>query len=108
MKEIKLKAMKNEKDVKINIRRVLDSYDLQYHFMPPANGFGRSGIPDIVGCYNGFFFAVEAKFGYNKPSNNQVREIDAIGAAKGAVWVVNDANIEDWQKLFGGWVALCS
>ena len=30
-----------------------------YYFYPATGGFGRSGVPDIVGCFNGLFFAIE-------------------------------------------------
>jgi hypothetical protein len=109
MKEIKFKNMNNEKDVKTNIRKVFDSIGEElWYFMPPANGYGRSGIPDFLGCYKGMFFGVEAKYGYNTPSNNQIREINNIKYAQGQCWIVNDANLKDWEAEFRGWVAVCS
>lgn len=33
-----------EAKVKANVRKLLDELGI-YHFMPPANGFGRAGIP---------------------------------------------------------------
>lgn len=32
-----------------------------WHFKPNMNGFGGGGVPDIVGCYQGRFFAIEVK-----------------------------------------------
>jgi Holliday junction resolvase len=49
-----------------------------YYFFPATHGFGRSGVPDIVCCVNGYFVAFECKAGTNKPTALQVREIDAI------------------------------
>jgi hypothetical protein len=27
-----------------------------YYFFPATGGYGKSGVPDIVGCYDGKFF----------------------------------------------------
>jgi Holliday junction resolvase len=32
-----------------------------WFYMPVSNGMGTMGIPDIVGCYMGMFFAIEVK-----------------------------------------------
>jgi Holliday junction resolvase len=40
-----------------------------YYFYPATGGYGRSGVPDIVGCYKGRFFGIECKAGKNKPTN---------------------------------------
>ena len=39
-----------------------------YYFYPVTGGYGRSGVPDIVGCYKGKFFGFECKSGKNKPT----------------------------------------
>lgn len=96
--------MKNEKHVKKAVRDVLNSTDNCYHFMPPANGYGRSGIPDIIGHVSGHFFAIETKFGSNKPTANQTRELGLIEVTGGMAWVVTDKNIDRWKTLFFAWV----
>jgi Holliday junction resolvase len=65
-----------------------------YYFYPVTGGFGASGVPDIVGCYKGKFFAIECKAGKNKPTPLQQKNIDTIAAQGGAVWVVNEDNME--------------
>ena len=30
-----------------------------YYFYPVTGGYGKSGVPDIIGCYEGKFFGVE-------------------------------------------------
>ena len=65
-----------------------------YYFYPVTGGYGGSGVPDIVGCYKGKFFAIECKAGKNKPTPLQQKNIDAIAAQGGAVWVVNEDNME--------------
>ena len=64
-----------------------------YYFYPVTGGYGASGVPDIVGCYKGKFFAIECKAGKNKPTALQQKNIDAIAAQGGAVWVVNEENM---------------
>jgi hypothetical protein len=101
--------MKNEADVKKVVKKILSSYPEteMWYFMPPANGYGRSGIPDFVGCYKGNFFAIETKFGDNHPTNNQLREIQGVIQAKGMCWIVRDSSLAGWEHEFRGWAALC-
>jgi len=82
--------MTPEGKVKAEIKKVLAEYGCWY-FMPAMNGYGRSGIPDFVGCYNGVFFAIEAKSASGKLTPNQEREIAAILAAGGRVVVARSA-----------------
>lgn len=105
---VKLRSMSNEKHVKENVKRVLAQFgeDLWY-FMPPANGYGRSGIPDFLGCYKGKFFAIETKFGSNSLSEHQVRETNAIGVAGAPVWIINNKNIDHFDFEFSAWAATC-
>lgn len=100
--------MKNEGDVKKAVRKVLDSVDQCYYFMPPANGYGRSGIPDFIGQVNGQFFGIETKFGKNEPTANQVREIGLVIQNGGQCWIVREGvSLAGWEAEFRGWAALC-
>jgi hypothetical protein len=87
-----------EKKVKDKLRKYLTQLGI-YHFMPPANGFGRAGIPDIVGCYNGQFVAFECKAGKNIPTALQEREIRNIQAAKGWAFVITELNVDHVEEL---------
>ena len=78
-----------ESKVKAAVKKVLDSYGA-YYFMPPANGYGRAGIPDIIACYHGRFIAIECKAGRNKPTALQMRELTLIDAAGGETFVINE------------------
>ena len=80
-----------EKAVKAKVKAVLESEGV-YYFMPPANGFGRSGVPDIVACVNGLFFGIECKANGNKPTALQIREIEAIRRNNGVAVVVDETN----------------
>ena len=66
-----------------------------YYFFPATGGYGRSGVPDIVGCYRGVFFAIECKAGANKPTALQEAEMRKIREANGITLVVNEDNIND-------------
>lgn len=70
-----------------------------YYFYPATFGMGRSGVPDLVCCVGGQFFAIECKAGTNKPTPLQVREIEAIRHAGGRAVVVNEQNIEMLRPL---------
>jgi hypothetical protein len=97
-----------EEDVKKLVKAVLKSTPDCWWFMPPANGFGRSGIPDFVGCVNGYMFAVETKFGKGTTTANQEREIAALTQSGAKVWIVRETNVDDWHLEFKAWAALCS
>ena len=87
-----------EKVVKDKVASILKDEGV-YYFMPPANGFGRSGIPDIVACVNGLFLAIECKAGTNKPTALQVREIETIRRNNGVAVVVNEENWDMVREL---------
>jgi Holliday junction resolvase len=68
-----------------------------YHFMPPGMGLGRSGIPDIIGCYNGRFIAIECKAGKGKATALQERELIAICNAGGFTYIAREDNLEEME-----------
>lgn len=90
--------MKNERDVKHKVKAILDKHDW-FWFMPPANGYGKSGISDFVGVRHGSFLAIETKFGSNKPTPMQVGFLNSIRNAHGFAFVVTEKNI-DWLDAF--------
>jgi len=89
-----------EAKVKANVRRLLDSMGI-YHFMPPANGFGRAGIPDIIGCMEGHFIAIECKAGKGKTTALQDRELAAINNHGGTTFIANEHNLGELTLLLG-------
>jgi Holliday junction resolvase len=76
----------------------MNKYDV-YYFFPATHGYGRSGVPDVVGCVRGKFIAIECKAGDNKPTALQEREISNIQKAKGHVMVVNEGNIDLLEQV---------
>jgi Holliday junction resolvase len=87
--------------VKKNVRKLLDELSI-YHFMPPANGFGRAGIPDIVGCMDGYFIAIECKAGKGKTTALQDRELNAILNHGGTVFIAREDNLLELKQLLTG------
>lgn len=82
-----------EKKVKDAVTKILKAYNA-YYFYPATGGFGRSGVPDIVVCFNGRFIGIECKAGNNTTTALQDRELDKIDAAGGLTLVINETNIE--------------
>ena len=85
-----------EKKVKAAVRKVLDKHGI-YNFMPPGMGLGRSGIPDIIGCKNGKFIAIECKAGKGKTTTLQERELQLIKDSGGFTFVVREDNLEEME-----------
>jgi len=73
-----------------------------YYFYPVTGGYGRSGVPDIVGCYKGKFFAIECKAGTNKPTPLQYLNIEHIKQNGGVALVINEENVDSvYSTLLG-------
>lgn len=70
-----------------------------YYFYPATGGYGKSGVPDIVGCYKGKFFGIECKAGKNKPTALQEKNLKDITESDGIALVVNEANMQNITKL---------
>ncbi len=71
-----------------------------YYFYPVTGGYGRSGVPDIVGCYKGKFFGIECKAGKNVPTDLQRINLEDIDKQGGIALVVNEKNMHSIQDLF--------
>ena len=91
-------AQTPEGKVKDAVRKILNSMDV-YHFMPPGNGFGRAGIPDIIGCMGGKFIAIECKAGKGKTTALQERELEWIADAGGFAFVARETNLDELKQL---------
>ena len=83
--------MTPEKKVKTKVVAILKEVGA-YYFYPVTGGYGASGVPDIVGCYNGKFFAVECKAGKGKTTALQDKNINEIRKQGGKAIVVNEDN----------------
>ena len=90
-----------EGKVKALIKDYLNTLGV-WHFSPPANGFGRSGIPDLVCCFQGRFIGIEVKAPGKRTNTTtmQDREIASINAAGGTALVVDD--VAQIKHIFEG------
>jgi Holliday junction resolvase len=84
--------MTPEAKVKASVTKILKEFGA-YYFSPMTGGFGRSGVPDIIACYRGFFLAIECKAGKNKPTALQEREMGKVNAAGGMAMLINEDNV---------------
>ena len=91
-------AQTPEAAVKAAVRKILNSMDV-YHFMPPGNGFGRAGIPDIIGCMDGKFIAIECKAGKGKTTALQERELIAICNHGGFTFIAREDCLDELKQL---------
>ena len=82
-----------EGEIKDQVRKVLDEIGA-YYFFPAANGYGRTGIPDIIACVGGHFIGIECKAGSKQPTALQQRELNNIEKAEGTGILVNADNID--------------
>lgn len=82
-----------EAKVKKKVVEILKGFGA-YYFYPVTGGFGRSGVPDIIACYNGAFVGIECKAGKNKPTALQQKNLEEIGEAGGIALVIDETNID--------------
>lgn len=83
--------------VKEQVKRVLNRYANLYHHWPVMNGMGAPTL-DCIGCYQGFYFAIETKAPGEKPTARQKLTIDDIRCAGGKVFVIDGdtSELELW------------
>ena len=92
--------MTPEKRVKTKVVAILKELGT-YYFYPVTGGYGASGVPDIIGCYKGRFFAIECKAGKGKTTALQDKNIAQIIAQGGLAMVINEDNIEEVRRVVG-------
>lgn len=89
-----MSAMTPEGKVKKRVTEVLKKHKVWY-FSPANNGFGKSGIPDIIAIVDGHFLGVEVKSATGKPTELQKicgKQIEDAGGT----WLLvsDDATLE--------------
>lgn len=90
--------MTPEAKVKAKVVKTLKARGV-YYFYPISGGYGRSGVPDIVGCHKGYFLGIECKAGKNKLTELQEANLRQIREAGGATLVVNEDNVHQVAGL---------
>jgi Holliday junction resolvase len=90
-----------EAKVKKKVVALLQKYGM-YYFYPVTGGYGASGVPDIVACWQGRFIGIECKAGSNKPTALQMKNLRDIQQAGGCALVVNEAALPELER----WLAV--
>jgi hypothetical protein len=70
-----------------------------YYFFPATGGYGKSGVPDIVACYQA---------GNNTPTPLQEKNLKEINEAGGFDLVVHEENVHQLSLQMDKWVTICS
>jgi hypothetical protein len=89
------KKFPNEKDVKKHIKAILDKHGW-FWWMPPANGFGQTGISDFHAIKAHVFMVIEAKY-MTKVTDMQKGFLNSIAAEGGQAFVVSHKNIDSFE-----------
>ena len=87
----------NEATLIQNIRKYLATLPECFFWKEHGGQYGTAGIPDIIVCYKGRFYGLEAKVGKNKPTRLQAATIEQIKRAGGTAAVVR--SVEDVKTL---------
>jgi hypothetical protein len=86
-----------EKFEKDEIRKFLREKNC-YFVAPGTYGFGVSGTADLIGCYQGCFFAIEVKREGKEPTPLQWQRIREVQAAGGkAFWGTSEKVIPEFE-----------
>ena len=70
-----------------------------YYTLPVTSGFGNSGVPDILCCYNGWFIGIECKANGGKPTKLQQSHLDEIEMRGGLSFIVDEHNVGIIKQL---------
>jgi len=93
--------MTPEAKVKARVVKLLKEHNI-YYFFPATHGYGRSGVPDIICCFNSLFMGIECKAGKNKPTALQEKELSKIRSAGGHTFVINEDNVHELALYLQG------
>jgi hypothetical protein len=87
-------------EAKVKKRAVAQLFKLgAYYFYPVTGGWGKSGVPDIIGCYEGLFLGLECKAGKGKPTKLQELNLRQINEAGGYGIIVDETNVDNLAAM---------
>ena len=94
--------MTPEAKVKKKVKDILKSLNA-YYAMPVGTGFGNSGVPDFLVCYQGKFIGIECKANGNKPTALQMFNLCEIRRCGGIGLVIDETNVDELRgELING------
>jgi len=91
-----------ESKVKAKVKKILMDMGA-YYAMPLGTGFGNSGVPDFLVCFQGAFFGIEVKANGNKPTALQLHHMSEIRKAGGRSFVIDETNVDNLRKELEKW-----
>ena len=96
--------MTPEAKVKKKIKEYLDTLPL-YYFTPIGSVYGKSGVPDVIICYDGRFIGIEVKAPgrLNTQTALQKKSQLSIEAAGGVYLLVDDVKMVRSYFAIRGW-----
>lgn len=90
--------MGSEKIFENKIKRYLTEHGI-WHVKYFANGFTKSGIPDLLCSVNGHFLAIEVKAENGRPSELQLHHIEKIKQSGGYAVIVKPSQFDELKEL---------
>ena len=91
-------AQTPESKVKAKVKLVLNMLGA-YYTSPLTGGFGNSGVPDILCCYNGWFIGIECKANGGKVTRLQQMHLDDIERQGGIALLIDENNVGILKQL---------
>lgn len=92
--------MKNESDVKKEIKKILKAAGSRLHYrMPAASQYGQSGTHDFLIWQNGVGWTIEAKYGGNTPTPLQKKFARELRGANCFSLLVDETNINNVRSV---------
>lgn len=90
--------MTPEGKVKDKVKKVLKELKA-YYVMPATGGYGASGAPDFIVCYDSMFYGIECKANGNQPTALQLKHLSEIRDAGGKSFVIDENNVGQLKDL---------
>lgn len=94
--------MTPEAKVKARVKKILTDMGA-YYAMPQSGGYGNSGTPDFLVCFQGAFVGIECKANGNKPTALQLHHMMQIRKAGGRSFLVDETNIDKLREEMEKW-----
>lgn len=95
--------MTPEGKVKQKVKAVLTNIGA-YYTMTITGGYGNSGAPDFLICYQGKFIGIECKAQGNVPTELQLANMERIRKAGGIALVVDESNVNVLQNILWSYI----
>lgn len=97
MEEVLIK-MASEKNFENRVKKYLNekgAYVIKYW---GGGNFTRSGVPDLLVCYQGRFLGLEIKAENGKPSELQLHHLEQIRKAGGYAFILRPSDFNDFKE----------